>query len=73
MEWVMVMYDGDWFCDVGEVECFFDGGIVVIDYDYVFVVIEEVIVGGVGWYVEVLEGFFRVDVELFCFGVGVDD
>lgn len=48
MEFVVVVDYGDFFCDVGEVKCFFDGCIVVVDYCDFLVVIEEVVVGCVG-------------------------
>lgn len=45
---VVVMYQCYFVGEIGQKQCFFDGGIVVVDYCYLMVVIEEVVVGCVG-------------------------
>lgn len=70
---VVVVDQVDFVGDVGQVQCFFYGGVVVIDYDYVLVVVEEVVIGGVGGDVVVFEGFFGWDVQVFGGGVSGDD
>lgn len=47
-EGVVVVDQVDFVGDVGQVQCFFDGCVVVVDYDYILVMVEEVVVGGVG-------------------------
>lgn len=55
---VMVVYQVDFVGDIGEIQCFFYCGVVVVDYYYVLFVEEEFVVGGVGGYVFVFEFFF---------------
>lgn len=73
VQFVVVVDQGYFGGEVCQEQCFFNGGIVVVDYyDFLFV-IKEVVVGCVGGNFKVFEFFFVFYVQLFGVGVGCED
>ena len=57
-EGIAAMHQGDLLGDVGQIQCFLDGGVAATDHGHVLVAIEETVTGGAGGYTLAHEGFF---------------
>ena len=72
-EAVAAVYQGYGIGDVGQVECFFHGGVAAADNGYVLFFIEEAVAGGAGGHAASGEGFFARQAEVFGRCAGGDD
>ena len=62
-EVVAAVNEGDLRSEVGQKQCFLDGGIAAADHDHILAAVEEAIAGGAGRDAESLEGVFRRQAE----------